>query len=190
MKKKRNGFMLAELIITSTVVITAMVGLYASFNKIYNTYKEKNNYYNIDGFYATKTMINYLMEEKIFYEIPMYLKQEHIVPLICSNEQVEPTPEEEAISNIQINCENNNSKIKEYADVIKDFYHVKNMIFAEYDKKVLLEEINPQNESFKDYIKYVVNYYNLTDEKTEYNYIVLTEIEENEKTYYANLRIR
>ena len=57
MKKKRSkGFMLVELIVTSTIIVATMIGLYASFTKIYTIYQTKNNYYHIDGIYATKEM--------------------------------------------------------------------------------------------------------------------------------------
>ncbi len=35
MMKNNKGFMLVEVIVTSTIIVTAMIGLYTSFNKIY-----------------------------------------------------------------------------------------------------------------------------------------------------------
>ena len=46
------------------------------------------------------------------------------------------------------------------------------------------------NKTFYDYIDYLITYYNLENVTDEYNYIVLTEIKEGEKYYYANLRMR
>ena len=46
--KNNKGFMLAEAIITSTIVLTTLVGLYANFMKLYNVYKIRDTYYDID----------------------------------------------------------------------------------------------------------------------------------------------
>ena len=36
----------------------------------------------------------------------------------------------------------------------------------------------------------IINYYDIKESDTDYNYVILTEIEENQNTYYSNLRIR
>ncbi len=198
MKKKKNGFMLAELIVTATVVIAAMVGLYAGYNNVYTLYKKRNNYYNIDGIYATKEMINHYMKNDL--------------NKIINNNLGE---------NITSGTESSNTKY--YFYIIKDnqcqdkeditcktiqkLYNIENMIFSEYDKCILnpnkykcssntkqnIVPLDISNETFKEYIDYVINYYNIED-NNEYSYIVLTEINNNEDNeeniYYSNLRIR
>ena len=195
MKKKRNGFMLAELIITSTIVVSAMISLYASFNKIYSLYKTKNNYYYVDGVYATKELTDSIIKDNFNTFINNKLSSERNTYLIKDN-----TCETE--TNLQEKCK-----------AIQELYHVKNMIFAEYNKCNLDKEkcttqdsqaANPtnvgegdntllkieNNQPFKEYIDYVIDYYDIESESNEYNYIVLTEIEEDGQTYYSNLRIR
>ena len=61
MIENNKGFMLLEAIVTSTVVLTTLIALYTSFSKLYNNYRTKNTYYNIDSVYATKEIINTIM---------------------------------------------------------------------------------------------------------------------------------
>ena len=63
MLKNNKGFMLIEVIVTSTIVVTTMIALYAGYIKLYNTYKQRNSYYNIDATYATKEMLNAMLEK-------------------------------------------------------------------------------------------------------------------------------
>ena len=173
MTKKSKGFMLVELIVTSTIVVTAMVLLYANFNKIYSLYKTKNNYYDVDGVYATKEMVNHLLKNDLNNFINTTLENEHYQFLIENGTCKDET---------DTTCQE-----------IQELYSIKNMIFTEYDKAVikkLLEDNKFEKETFKDYINYVISYYNISDSKTTYNYIILTEIEEKNKMRYSNLRIR
>ncbi len=181
MKKKSKGFMLVELIVTSTIVVAAMVTLYASFNRIYSLYKTKNNYYSIDGVYATKEMTkNLIFNNKINDLIREAMDKNKYTYIIKDNK-----------------CIKEDDKI---CNGIQSFYNVKNMIFIEYDKNVLSNpndsndlidnENIKNNETLKDYINYVINYYDITASDTSFSYIILTETEENGKNYYSNLRIR
>ena len=63
MKKNNKGFMLAELVIVSAVVIGTMVALYTGFNKASINYKERSKYYSIDCLYAGQTIKNLLIDE-------------------------------------------------------------------------------------------------------------------------------
>ena len=189
----KKGFMLAELVITATVVISAMVGLYSSFNKIYSLYKERNRYYNIDGIYATKEMTKNLLNNKfsqfdsINHFVNINLDTKHYYYIIENK-------------TCKIKDKNNSSKEDPICLAIKDTYNIKNMIFAEYNKCSLsptkcgitnsTADLNISNQSFKDYIDYVINYYDIESTNTSFNYIILTEREENSETFYSNLRIR
>ena len=59
--KNNKGFMLAEVVVTSTIVLTSLISLYITFNKLYNNYEIRSNYYDVDGIYAIKNMINNLI---------------------------------------------------------------------------------------------------------------------------------
>lgn len=52
-----KGFMLAETIIVSTILITIMVSMYTGYNKLYIQYQKRANYYDIDLIYAGKAIL-------------------------------------------------------------------------------------------------------------------------------------
>ena len=176
MKKNNKGFMLVEVIVTSTIIVTAMIGFYSSFNKIYKNYKEKENYYNIDAIYATKEIIKELMnntsEDNNMAKFLNNIFSSRVYESLITNGTCQ--------NEISI-CSN-----------IADFYKVNNMIIVEYDKKSIqkyLEENPNLHQTFKDYIDYVINYYDVTPNE-EIGYLFLTEIKDGDNYYYANLRVR
>lgn len=57
-----KGFMLAEVIIVSAIIVTVLVTMYSGLNKLYIKYDEVSRYYNIDAIYAGKTMSDYLID--------------------------------------------------------------------------------------------------------------------------------
>lgn len=207
MVKNNKGFMLVEVIITSTVILTAMVGLYSSFNRLYHLYNTKSYYYSIDGVYATKEMLNDLMKKDF-----------------SSNyEDREDTNEKNFnyfLNDIFYNAGTNkfliqnktcNNKIDgDFCQSLRNLYQVQNMILLEYDKcSFVFDEahntnydcklpsnkfLEIKNQTFKEYIDYIVSYYDLTNtnnaEIDKYSYIILTEIYDGEDYYYSNLRVR
>lgn len=55
MKKVNNrGFMLAEIIIVSAILATALVGLFATFSKVFIEYEKRNDYNSVDAIYASR----------------------------------------------------------------------------------------------------------------------------------------
>ena len=52
MKKMNNtGFMMAEVVVVSAVIIVTLVALYTSYNKIFSLYNQRTDYYNITTLY-------------------------------------------------------------------------------------------------------------------------------------------
>ena len=178
MKKNNKGFMLIEVIVTSTIVLTTMIFLYSSFNKLSNNYKIRNSYYNIDATYATKEMIssmlkrddnniNNFINDTFYNSYYSYIIKKEGDLINCK---------------ISINSCNN----------LKEFYSIENMIFSEYDLESLnyLKDNESINQTFREYIEYLDKYYDIESTKYDYNYIILTEVKENNNYYYANLRMR
>ena len=62
--RNNKGFMLAEVVIVSTIVTSVIVSLYTGFNRVYKFYNERSHYYDIDGLYALKTISDLLLEEE------------------------------------------------------------------------------------------------------------------------------
>lgn len=169
MNKNNKGFMLVEVIVTSTVIATAMISLYSTFNKLYTSYNQKTSYHNIDGIYATKTTINYLLDNdfNVFINNTFTTSQYKIL--------IDDTT-----------CFNNT----DICNAIKSTYNVNKMIIAEYNKSIIETLKNTSiNQTFKEYIDYVIGYYGIEQSNNKYNYIILTEIKDGDNYYYANLGI-
>ena len=67
MKLNNKGFMMAEVIVTCSIVVITLVGLFTSYNKTYLRYKERSNYYNVDNAYACNYLKDLLIENNILY---------------------------------------------------------------------------------------------------------------------------
>ena len=167
--------MLVEVIITSTVIITSMVGLYAGFSKIYAGYQARDKYYHLDGVYAINETIEYLLDNNfnqlandVFYQ----RNHEKIIENgACATD--------ETIGSFKV----------EICPSIQSLYNIENMIFTEYDKSTL-DTLVIENETFKEYINYVIEYYDIKEHDTAYSYLFLVEIKDGEDYYYSNLRMR
>lgn len=182
MFKNNKGFMLAEVVITSTIILTALVSLYVTFNKLYSNYNTRNSYYNIDGFYAIKGMINYLIDSGKLNEIlndqEKGYKDGKFYFISKSNENGSK-------------CNEQYLKNSEYCNQLQSLYKVNNMVIVEYNKDALSGlKIDSISETFKDYIDYVINYYDFSN-KEDYNYLILMEYnnQENGKYNYANIGV-
>lgn len=46
-----KGFMMAEVVVVASIVLVAMAGLYASYNKIFSIYNQRINYYDVSTLY-------------------------------------------------------------------------------------------------------------------------------------------
>lgn len=169
--------MLAEAIITSTIVLTTLVGLYANFMKLYNVYKIRDTYYDIDGVYAIKNAIDAMIDDGSLAGT-LVLDNGNYKLIINNN------------NNICTVSNNNNN----YCNFLKNTYSIKNMYVVKYDKdsiKFLKGQIQTLNQTFKDYLKYIEKYYNFNmDEDNKYSYLFVVEYQKNQKYYYSSLGVR
>ena len=69
MKLNNKGFMLAEIIIVSAIIITTVVGLYKGFSNTYTAYETRNSYYDAKTTYALKNFEDFLIDEMILNNI-------------------------------------------------------------------------------------------------------------------------
>ena len=158
MNKNTKGFMLVEVVITSTVILTALITLYTSFEKLYKKYNEKNNYHNIDSIYATKEVVKYFITNDNF-NFNTYLNE------VFNNNNYDYIIKDTTVGDIIKDnyCENNT--VCSSLNVVKETYNIKNMVITEYDKSDLnnFKQNENINETFKDYIDYVISYYNIEE---------------------------
>lgn len=63
MKKINNkGFMLAEIIIVSAIIMVTIVGVYKGFSNTHKIYAIRNSYYDSNVLYSLKTFENFLVD--------------------------------------------------------------------------------------------------------------------------------
>lgn len=179
MTKNNKGFMLAEVVIVSTVIVTTLVALYASSSKLSILYEERSRYYNIDGIYAIKSIVNYLLGDNKLNNILTSdsFNNNSYIYLIEKND-----------------CNSDFLGNDTTCDSLKELYNIENMIITKsnniyFNKAEEAEESNLKiNETLKNYLKYLSNYYANTN---DFEYLIILEYgTDNNKLYYSNLRLR
>ena len=159
MIKNNKGFMLAEAVITSTVVLTSLVGLYATFNRLYGAYMVRESYYDIDGFYAIREVVDYYLPYGNFIHYLLELENREYLSLTT-----------DSISSVEV-------------------YNIRNMYILKCDKDSLdsLKGV-VLNQTFKDYIDFVLKYYDYSEKKS-YEYLILVEYGEDDDLHYSSMGI-
>ena len=152
--KNNRGFMLAEVVITSTVIITALVSLYTSFSKLYSQYNIRNSYFDIDGVYALNGMIDHLMDE------------EGTINTLFSNIN-------DGSSTIIIGNNSCASEDDDYCYKLQELYKINNLIVVKFNGGAI-DKINVKNKTFEDYLKYIKRYYNMS-KSDDYDYLFIVE---------------
>ena len=161
MKKNNKGFMLAEVIITSTIVLSAMVGLYLTFNKLYIKYNTISTYKNIDGTYAIENIVDNLIADQNLNNILANKSGRVIVNGEC---QI-----------IETYCEN-----------IKLAYNIENMyIFKMNEESVNELKEQVKNPTFKEYLDYTKKYYKYD----ENHYLIVLEYKNENEFNYSSMEL-
>lgn len=172
MKKINNkGFMLAEVVIVSAVMVTTLVGLYTGFSNTYKAYEVKSSYYDANTMYALKTLESFLIDELVF------------------NKLVSITN----FSNIEISNTNLDEEYhKIFLNNFKNTYNVANVYLLKYDKTIINNFANLKDDEFQKYLEFYIESVEENDEYTftsnkVYNYVLIAVT--NDNTYTA-LRIK
>lgn len=80
-----KGFMLAEVVIVSAIILTTLVVMYKGLNRVYSNYNRLSNYNNIDSTYASKTIFDYLVDSHL---IENYIKNNNDCINITNNDNM------------------------------------------------------------------------------------------------------
>ena len=65
-KMNRKGFMMAEVVVVSSIVLVALTALYASYNRLYSMYESRIDYYDASTLYKLAYYRDYMIaDEKI-----------------------------------------------------------------------------------------------------------------------------
>lgn len=125
MKKVKNGFMLVETLIVSTLVSTILVMLYVQFNNIIKNYYKNFDYNNVNSLYATNNIKKFILQDNdgdFYSNLKIYLNQN-----IESNSG--------SYLKIITNCDDNNNisyrtNLCESFSTLTNFYGIKQIIFT------------------------------------------------------------
>ena len=164
MKIGRKGFMLAEVVVISVVVITVLITLYIGLNSVVSAYDTRNRYYDIDCLYAAMEVNEVLLEN-----YPNTIKTDVAIDLSNKGDA--------------------NSFEKFYESAVGD---VVNLYLTPYKKNVMLSIENFQNinATLVDYLNYLSG--NL-DFNEDYNYMIIVERiapDDIDDCYYYALKLK
>lgn len=133
MKKiNKKGFMMAETIVISVVVLGALILIYTQFMSINKSYQNAFMYNNVDKLYATKNVVDYLRTDG-FTALTKNLKGKYLDISDCSTTYFEEP---------------------QYCKALFDNLNIKTVIFTHEDISILKNQANlPFTEEMKAFIK-------------------------------------
>lgn len=57
-----KGFMMAEVVVVSAIILVTLVGLYSSYSKIFSLYNQRVDYYDVTTLYELANIRNYSLD--------------------------------------------------------------------------------------------------------------------------------
>lgn len=160
MKKNNKGFMLAEVVITSTIVMTAMISLYFTFNKLYARYNTLTTYKNIDGMYAIENIIDDLIEDQNI-NIILATKNGKII----------------ANGNCQVSTN--------YCNETQEAYNIENMYMVKMNNTQIDNLKTGANATLQDYLDYTKKYYKFDGN----HYLIILEYKNGDEFNYSSMEL-
>lgn len=151
--------MLVEVVIVTVVVATIMTSLYVVFNRVYNAYERKGQYTDIDAIYALKMLEDHFIDEKDSNK------------KIKLNELIKNTT-----SYMEIKCDTSDK----YCNLLFEKYNTNAIYLVKNDKNTLQDFKGVViNETFKEYIEYLINIRNsdgnFTENGNSYSHLFIIE---------------
>ena len=162
MKLNRKGFMLAEVVVSASVVAVVLVTMYIGINRMTAAYDKRNRYYDLDA-------------QQVAMEVNDLLKRDSE-----QNNFTSLTDNYYSLEDIEVNY----SKLKAVFNLLGEninTYYVKNEDGFNNIKNSNI------NQSFKDYIDYFVSKTNFDE---EYSYFIVVELEKGSDYYYYTLKVK
>lgn len=163
MIKNNKGFMLAEVVIVSAVLITTLVSLYAGFAKVYKAYEERSSFFDTDSIYALKSIEDTLIDEGLFNNIINEINTSNYVSYLAENLT-------------------DDSYINSYLKELLGNYNIEYFYITKYDSASLttIMESDTDNIVFNDFLTYLQKNLNFDD---NYNYIFLSKTKDGRFAY-------
>lgn len=164
MKLNRKGFMLAEVVVSASVVAVVLVTMYIGINRMTAAYDKRNRYYDLDA-----QQVAMVVNDTI---------RNNGSDVTFDNRGILPS---EQISS-------NYSETKELFDLYKNNLKYNNNVYIVKNKDGFNNIKNSNiNQSFKDYIDYFVS---KTSFDEEYSYFIVVELEKGSDYYYYTLKVK
>ena len=164
MKLNRKGFMLAEVVVSASVVAVVLVTMYIGINRMTAAYDKRNRYYDLDA-----------------QQVAM------VVNDTIRNNGSDVTFDNSGIL-LSEQISSNYSETKELFDLYKNNLKYNNNVYIVKDKNGFNNIKNSNiNQSFKDYIDYFVS---KTSFDEEYSYFIVVELEKGSDYYYYTLKVK
>ena len=164
MKLNRKGFMLAEIVVSASVVAVVLVTMYIGINRMTAAYDKRNRYYDLDA-----------------QELAMVVND-----TIRKNGSSVTFDNSGILLSGQINSMY--SETKKLFDLYKNNLKYNNNVYIVKDKNGFNKlKDSGINQSFKDYIDYFVS---KTSFDEEYSYFVVVELEKGSDYYYYTLKVK
>lgn len=162
MKLNRKGFMLAEVVVSASVVAVVLVTMYIGINRMTAAYDKRNRYYDLDA-------------QQVAMEVNDLLKRDSE-----QNNFTSLTDNYYSLEDIEVNY----SKLKDVFNSLGEninTYYVKNE-----DGFNTMKSLNI-NQSFKDYLDYFISKTNFDE---NYSYFIVVELKKNDDYYYYTLKVK
>ena len=148
MKLNKKGFMMAEVIVVSAIILTFLAGIFISYNKIYSTYKTRLDYYDVTALYRLGFYKEYYGE---------YIQKcnggDKMSVLYCKLLAAKENGKSESIN--------------QFINSNPEYENVEEKVFLFYNNYKNLEKDslkdNSVNLTYKDYVNYLSTSVDLTD---------------------------
>ena len=167
----KKGFMMAELIVVSSIILVVLVGMYASYNKIYSAYTTRISYHDVTMLYRLGYYRDILKSNNILNDMINEVDTQKIINVYSS-----------------VNDEEN----KFYLPINdREEFNNFNVFFVKIENDTLDSSLflnKKLNVTFLEYIEYLVN----TVDFTQFDYMMLMEkcdINDKNNCNYAYLEV-
>lgn len=201
MKLNRKGFMMAEVVVVSAVIVTVLVTLFTGINKVSTAYEKRNKYYDITSSQFAIEANNILEEEGLKLNNTQTGTNLGSIEIGDENNGLY---RENKIIKLYSPTNNTNAFRSNFDDLFGKYQDTYTGYFIPYDENVFKSEKiyeytgnnNSFNEvtmsdafdAFKDYLNYQRTHY---DFKLDFKYVIAVErCNDKKECYYFGLRIR
>lgn len=199
MKLNRKGFMMAEVVVVSAVIVTVLVTLFTGINKVSTAYEKRNKYYDITSSQFAIEANNILEEEGLILNNTQTGTKLGSIEIGDENDGL---CHENKIVKLSYIGSTNSDLRSNFDDLFGKYQDTYTGYFIPYDENVFksksekIYEYTGNNNSFnevtmsyafKDYLNYQSTHY---DFKLDFRYVIAVERCNTEECYYFGLRVR